>query len=247
MKFDFNQPNGFSGKKVWKCWIWVTLDQGQWMTLTFDVHIDSCSHLDNCIYQLWHHRLYCTIVSETSIVLPFSHTKKKGDQIWPCRKIGHGQPRVIIWTHLVVLEHPMLHANFQGHMPFVSGEEDFLKFLLYMGMAAILVMWPGLFEQTFVPLSHGGSIWNLTLIGTAVSEGKMFKACGRRRDRRTDDARRRPTYHISSPVSLRFRCAKRCDKPTNKWMKKPKAICPTNFFKCGHITMTQIKQSMYQE
>ena len=30
--------------------------------------------------------------------------KNKRDQIWPCCKIGHGQPRVIIWTSLVVLE-----------------------------------------------------------------------------------------------------------------------------------------------
>ena len=49
-----------------------------------------------------------------------------------------------------------------------------------MGMAAILVMWLGSFEQTFVTPSHGGSIWNLTLIGQAVSEEKMFKECGRR-------------------------------------------------------------------
>ena len=55
---------------------------------------------------------------------------------------------------------------------------NFLRFLPYMGMAAILVMWPGPFEQTFVPPSHGGSIWNLTLIGQAVSEEKMFKECG---------------------------------------------------------------------
>ena len=47
-----------------------------------------------------------------------------------------------------------------------------------MGMVAILVTWPGPFEQTFVPPSHGGSIWNLTLIGQAVSEEKMFKECG---------------------------------------------------------------------
>ena len=52
-----------------------------------------------------------------------------------------------------------------------------------MGMVAILVMLPGLFEQNFVPPSHGGSIWNLTLIGLAVSEDKMFKECGRRTDR----------------------------------------------------------------
>ena len=44
-----------------------------------------------------------------------------------------------------------------------------------MGMAAILVMWPGPFEQTFVPPSHRSSIWNLSLIGQVVSEKKMFK------------------------------------------------------------------------
>ena len=54
-----------------------------------------------------------------------------------------------------------------------------------MGMAAILVMWPGSFEQTFVPSSQGGSIWNLTLIGPVVSEEKMFEECGRRTT--TDD------------------------------------------------------------
>ena len=55
----------------------------------------------------------------------------------------------------------------------------FFRFLPYMAMAAILVMWP--FEQTFVPPSHRRSIWNLTLIGPVVSEEKMFKECGRRR------------------------------------------------------------------
>ena len=34
----------------------------------------------------------------------------------------------------------MLHAKFQDHRTCGSGEEDFLRFLLYMGMAAILVM-----------------------------------------------------------------------------------------------------------
>ena len=32
--------------------------------------------------------------------------------------------------------------------------------------------------------SHGGSTWNLTLIGPAVSEEKMLKECGRRTDGR---------------------------------------------------------------
>ena len=34
----------------------------------------------------------------------------------------------------------MLHAKFQDHSTFGSGEEYFLRFLPYMGMAAILVM-----------------------------------------------------------------------------------------------------------
>ena len=43
----------------------------------------------------------------------------------------------------------MLHTTFQGHRPFGSGEEDFVRFLPYMDMSAVLVMWPGPFEQTF--------------------------------------------------------------------------------------------------
>ena len=54
----------------------------------------------------------------------FPH-KSIRDQIWPCRKIGQRQPRVIIWAHLVVLKHPMMHTKIQGYWPFGSGEEDF--------------------------------------------------------------------------------------------------------------------------
>ena len=71
--------------------------------------------------------------------------------------------------------HPMLHTKFQGQRHFGSGEEDFLMFLRYMGMADILVMWHVPFEQTFVPPSQGGSTWNLTSIGPVVSEEKMFE------------------------------------------------------------------------
>ena len=44
-----------------------------------------------------------------------------------------------------------------------------------MGVAAILVMWPGPFEPTFVSASYGVSIWNLSSIGPVVSEEKMFE------------------------------------------------------------------------
>ena len=49
---------------------------------------------------------WTTIVSEKSIVLTFFPYKSIGDRIWPCRKIGQGPLRVIIWTNLVVLEQP---------------------------------------------------------------------------------------------------------------------------------------------
>ena len=44
-----------------------------------------------------------------------------------------------------------------------------------MGMVAILVMWPEVFEQTYVPPSQGDSTWNLASIGQVVIEEKEFK------------------------------------------------------------------------
>ena len=43
----------------------------------------------------------------------------------------------------------MLHTKFQGHGSIGFGEEDFLKFLSYMGMAAMLVMCPNSFIDIF--------------------------------------------------------------------------------------------------
>ena len=120
----------------------------------------------------------------------------------------------------------MLHTKFQGHWPFGSGEEDFLRFLPYMGMAAILVMWPGSFEQTFVPhaMKAPYEIW-LWLTKQFLRRRclKSVDDDGRRRTT-TDDDGRRPTYPISSPVSLRLR-----------WAKKPGA---------GFITSVVIAQEI---
>ena len=55
MKFGFNRPSVVWGKEVWKCWLWVTLDNGQWITLNIDIHKGSCTNLVDCIYQLWYH------------------------------------------------------------------------------------------------------------------------------------------------------------------------------------------------
>ena len=40
----------------------------------------------------------------------FSTFKRTGDPIWPCRKIGQGQPRLFIYIYFVELESPMLHV-----------------------------------------------------------------------------------------------------------------------------------------
>ena len=58
-----------------------------------------------------------------------------------------------------------------------------------MGMEAILVMWPGRFEQTLVPPSYGVSIWYLSSIGPVVLEENMFENDNWRTDGRTMDAR----------------------------------------------------------
>ena len=58
-------------------------------------------------------------------MLQFSPVKSTGDPIWPCHKIGQGQPRVIIYINFIELEPPMLHAKFQDNRTFGSGEEDF--------------------------------------------------------------------------------------------------------------------------
>ena len=119
--------------------------------------------------------------------------------------MGQGQPRVIIWTTLVVLPYTMLHTKFQGHWSIGSGEEDFLRFLPYMGMAAMLVMWPRPFEQLFFPKGPGGCIWNLVAISPVVSEDKSFEIVTD--DVRTDNG---ACLYYMLPRSLRLRWAKKC-------------------------------------
>ena len=87
------------------------------MTLTFGIHVASCIHLVDCLYQLLYLRLQEFL--KKSIV--FSHTNEQETKI--DLVVGLGQPTVIISTNFIVFEYPTL----QGHRPFSSGEEDFLK------------------------------------------------------------------------------------------------------------------------
>ena len=51
----------------------------------------------------------------------------------------------------------MLHAKFRGNRPPpVPEKKIFEGFLPYMGVAAILVIWPRCREQTFVPPTQAG-------------------------------------------------------------------------------------------
>ena len=61
-------------------------------------------------------------------------------------------------------------------------EKIFEGFSPYMSVAAILVMWPRPCEQTFIPLSHWGSMWNLALTGQVVLEKIIFENGGQRTD-----------------------------------------------------------------
>ena len=86
------------------------------------------------------------------------------DQIWPCRKICQGQPRIIIWTYLVVLDaaYQLSRSSF-----FWFQRRRFFNvfFTIYgHGSHLTLVMWPWLFEQNFSPyprrlLINFGFIW----------------------------------------------------------------------------------------
>ena len=101
----------------------MTLDQGQKMTLTFDTHI--CSFFQsvsgNKLQMFWKINSFHFFLQKSLIY-----------QIWPCRKIGQGQPRVIIWTNYDGLESPMLHTKFRENRPTGSGEEDFWRvFTIY--------------------------------------------------------------------------------------------------------------------
>ena len=143
---------------------------GQIMTSTFDTHWTSLTHLFEYLNQL---EAYGCNSFQIIHNFHFCPCKSLCNQIWSWHKIGHGQPRVVIWTILVVLAYTMLHIKFQGHRSIGSGEQVFLRFLPYMGMAAILVMWSRPFEH--FPKGPVGCIRNLVTISPVVSEEKSFE------------------------------------------------------------------------
>ena len=90
-----------------------------------------------------------------------------GTQIWHIHEKVKGPLTVIIWTNLVDLESSMLYTKIQPKSYLGSGEEDFLRVLPYMGMAAILFNGAEPLEQISNILLTEGSMWNLVKIAQA--------------------------------------------------------------------------------
>ena len=89
------------------------------MTLTFNTHILMKSI--SCLF-LPTFRSQASIVSEKSS-FHFFLEKSLSFQIRPCRKIGQGHSRVIIYINYDGQESPMLHTKFRENQPAGSGED----------------------------------------------------------------------------------------------------------------------------
>ena len=81
----------------------------------------------------------------------WSSYKCTGKQTWPHHKKVKRQCTTIILANLVDLPSPMICANIQPQGILGSGEEDFYRFLPYMGMADILIKGPHHFSNLSFP------------------------------------------------------------------------------------------------
>ena len=132
-------------------------------------------------------------------------------QIWPCRKIGQGHSRVIIWTNNDGLESPMLHTKFRENRPVGSGEEDFWRVLTIYGRGGqfghVTQMPRTKYRSPYPRRLHikFGFDWQSSF-GEEDLWALWTTDDGRRR---TDDGRTPDhEYPISSPMSLWLRWAK---------------------------------------
>ena len=122
----------------------------------------------------------------------------------------------------------MLLTKFQGNRLTGSREEDFWRIFPYMVTAVILIMWPGPFKQTFVPLSRWDATWNLTFIGLVVSKEEDVWKYWQTTDYRRQTTPTEPTHNISPPVSQRLRWANklRCTPRPQYYIPSFKTIGP---------------------
>ena len=136
---------------------------------------------------------------------PFKCIRK---QTWPWRKVGQGQPRIMIWANLVGPTSPMLHTKSQGHWPSGSGVEDFLRVFTIYGHGGHLghvtrTIWTN-FRSRVLRSLHMKFEFNWPSGFREEDVWKCWRTDGRRMDGRRSD-----WYTISSPMSLRLRWAKK--------------------------------------
>ena len=120
MKLVFKWPNKFKSWILSSLWPTSQNDLDLWYSCTMYLHVPiymnassnfeiiGCNSFRNC-FSLAH------------VLTPK----------WSWRKIGQGQPSVIISRILVILAYRMLHIKFQVHRSLGSGEECFFIFTIY--------------------------------------------------------------------------------------------------------------------
>ena len=117
----------------------------------------------------------------------FHFRKNLSYQIWPCRKIGQGHSRVIIWTNFDRQKSPMLHTKIRRNRAVGSGEEEFWRVFTIYGRGGHLghvtsimssnlhVLVPESFHTKFV-LDRHSSFWeNLVWIFVCTQSWAMVK------------------------------------------------------------------------
>ena len=147
MKFEFNWSNRF-----WKKYVLTCCRVSNMRDLGRKVNLDLWNLIIAIVslgltYQVRVMTLALTILKKSTFQKK-SHLNALGSEF--DLDVHH---RIIIWTNLVGPT-PNATYKFPRSSAFWLWRRRYLKgFLAYMGMAAILVMWPGPFEQTFVPWS----------------------------------------------------------------------------------------------
>ena len=133
---------------------------------TREPHKPKFTHLVKYINQFTGHRLQKFQRIHHCGIFPY---KSWSSEIWPCHKIGQGQPRVIIWTNYDGLESQMLHTKFCGNRSTGPERKIFEGFLPYIVVVAILVMWPASCSWIFISLYLKAYIQNLVKSGPVIS------------------------------------------------------------------------------
>ena len=114
-------------KDVYHIWAWRPL----WSCDQHHVNIYSFPCTQKLTYKIWL-KMAHLFLRKANFKFPHFSIEKPKLHVWPCRKIGQGQPRVIIWTNYDGKESLMLHTKFGGNRPIGSREEDFWQvFTIY--------------------------------------------------------------------------------------------------------------------